>query len=486
MKLAELMQPWVRGDIPECEILGLHNDSRQIKPGFLFFAYPGLATDGRLFIPQAVNAGAAALVYDPENWSPADHISSNFPAIPLPGLAAKLGAIASRFYGEPTKKLAITGVTGTNGKTTIAYQLAQAHNLLGEHAAYVGTIGQGEVTALKPLINTTPDALCLQELMHQYEQAAIKQVCMEVSSHALCQGRVDGIDFQQAIFTNLSHEHLDYHLNMQAYAEAKALLFAMPMLKWAIINQDDPYSQLMRQQSKAKQLISYGVRENAEVKALSWDVSLKGTELELISPWGQHELIINALGFFNIYNALAVFTSLLAYGYPVDKVVAVMAKLQAAPGRMEIVSKEPYAIVDYAHSPDALENVLATLQNVKKGRIIAVFGCGGDRDKTKRPIMGRIASQYADITIITSDNPRTEDPLAIIESIESGIDSKTNLYKIPDREQAIAKAINLAEKEDIILVAGKGHENYQQIGNVRHAFSDQAIIRRLNKQPAQI
>lgn len=486
MKLAELMQPWVRGDIPECEILGLHNDSRQIKPGFLFFAYPGLATDGRLFIPQAVHAGAAALVYDPENWSPADHISSNFPAIPLPGLAAKLGAIASRFYGEPTKKLAITGVTGTNGKTTIAYQLAQAHNLLGEHAAYVGTIGQGEVTALKPLINTTPDALCLQELMHQYEQAAIKQVCMEVSSHALCQGRVDGIDFQQAIFTNLSHEHLDYHLNMQAYAEAKALLFAMPMLKWAIINQDDPYSQLMRQQSKAKQLISYGVRENAEVKALSWDVSLKGTELELISPWGQHELIINALGFFNIYNALAVFTSLLAYGYPVDKVVAVMAKLQAAPGRMEIVSKEPYAIVDYAHSPDALENVLATLQNVKKGRIIAVFGCGGDRDKTKRPIMGRIASQYADITIITSDNPRTEDPLAIIESIESGIDSKTNLYKIPDREQAIAKAINLAEKEDIILVAGKGHENYQQIGNVRHAFSDQAIIRRLNKQSAQI
>lgn len=484
MKFAELMQPWIKGAIPECEILGLHNDSRQIKPGFLFFAYPGLATDGRLFIQQAINAGAAALVYDPENWSSVSQIPAHFPAVPVPRLGTQLGAIASRFYGEPTKKLAVTGVTGTNGKTTIAFQLAQAHNLLSEHAAYIGTIGQGEVSALQPLINTTPDALCLQELMHYYEQKAIKHVCMEVSSHALSQGRVDSIEFQQAIFTNLSHEHLDYHLNMQAYAEAKAMLFAKPNLQWAIINKDDSYSSLMRKQCKAKQIMSYGVRENAEVKALRWNVNLKGTELELVSPWGHQELVINALGFFNIYNALAVFTSLLAYGYPVEKVVEVMTKLQAAPGRMEIVTREPYTIVDYAHSPDALENVLATLQNVKKSRIIVVFGCGGDRDKTKRPMMGKIASQYADITIITSDNPRTEDPLAIIEAIESGISNKVNLYKIPDREQAIAKAMSLANKDDIILVAGKGHENYQQIGNVRHAFSDQVVIRRLSEQPA--
>ena len=478
MKLAELFQPWIANEIPECEILGLHNDSRQVKQGFLFIAYPGHATDGRLFIAQAIRAGATALAYEPENWPCAYQLPSELPTISLPGLATKLAGIASRFYGEPTKRLTVTGVTGTNGKTTIAYQLAQAHNLLGERSAYIGTIGQGEVMDLQPMVNTTPDALFLQQLMHHYAQNSLKQVCMEVSSHALCQQRVDQIDFQQAIFTNLSHEHLDYHENMEAYAAAKAMLFAKPGLRWAIINQDDCYSQFIRSQSKAEQILSYGVKEKADVYVLRWDVSLAGTHLLLDSPWGQHELVLNALGFFNIYNALAVFSSLVAYGYPVEQVVPVMAKLQPAPGRMEIVTQEPYTIVDYAHSPDALENVLSTLQQVKKGRILVVFGCGGDRDKTKRPMMGKIASQYADIAIITSDNPRTEDPLAIIRAIEAGICSKATNYTIPDREQAIAKALSLANKEDIILVAGKGHEDYQQIGNVRHAFSDQAVIRK--------
>lgn len=486
MKLAELMSPWIKLTVPDCEVLGLHNDSRQIKPGFLFFAYPGTAADGRCFIPQALSAGAVALVYEPENWPANCQLPREITSVALPGLAKKLAEIASRFYGNPTKKLRVTGVTGTNGKTTIAYQLAQAHELLGERSAYIGTIGQGEVLALQPLANTTPDALCLQQLLHSYTENSIKHLCMEVSSHALCQHRVDSIDFQQAIFTNLSHEHLDYHPNMEAYAAAKAGLFAKPTLKWAVINQDDSYSQLMRAAvSKSCQIISYGIREDADVQALRYEVNLKGTSLELNSPWGNHQLSIKALGFFNIYNALAVFSSLLAFGYPVEKVIPVMAKLQAAPGRMEIVAEEPYAIVDYAHSPDALENVLATLQKVKKGRILVVFGCGGDRDKTKRPMMGKIASQYADITIITSDNPRTEDPLAIIEAIESGLSSKSTCYKIPDRKQAIAKALCLADKDDIILVAGKGHEDYQQIGTSRYAFSDQAIIRQLqNKEPA--
>ncbi|CDZ78629.1 UDP-N-acetylmuramoyl-L-alanyl-D-glutamate--2, 6-diaminopimelate ligase [Legionella massiliensis] len=479
MKFAELIRPWIKGEIPDCEILGLHNDSRQIKPGFLFFAYPGAATDGRLFIAQALEAGASALIYEPENWSAASQLPSEIPSVALPGLADKLAEIAERFYREPTKKLVVSGVTGTNGKTTIAYQLAQAHALLGERSAYIGTIGQGEVSALQTLANTTPDALCLQELMYSYEQQAIKQVCMEVSSHALCQHRVDNIDFQQAIFTNLSHEHLDYHQTMEAYAAAKAKLFAKPTLKWSIVNHDDKCSALMRAAVQSGQIISYGIQEGADVRALRWEVSLAGTQLEIASPWGQYQMRIKALGFFNIYNALAVFSSLVAYGYPVEQVVSVMAKLQAAPGRMEIVAQEPYAIVDYAHSPDALENVLATLQKVKKGKILVVFGCGGDRDRTKRPIMGKIASQYADIAIITSDNPRTEDPLAIIDAIEAGISVKNNLYKIPDREQAIAKALSLADKDDIVLVAGKGHEDYQQIGKTRHSFSDQAVIRRI-------
>ncbi|MBA3537954.1 MAG: UDP-N-acetylmuramoyl-L-alanyl-D-glutamate--2,6-diaminopimelate ligase [Tatlockia sp.] len=482
MKLAELLRPWISSDLPTCEISGLHNDSRQVKPGFLFIAYPGVATDGRLYIQQALSAGAIALVYDPENWPSKCQLPADIPSVALPGLAIKLAEIASRFYGEPSKKVAVTGVTGTNGKTTIAYQLAQAHSLLGERAAYIGTIGQGEVTSLQTLANTTPDALCLQQLLKNYEQKAIKQICMEVSSHALSQHRVDCIDFQQAIFTNLSHEHLDYHQTMEAYAAAKAMLFAKGSLQWAIVNQDDSFSQRMCEASLAKQMISYGIKEGADVRALNWDVSLRGTRLELSSPWGQHHLAINALGFFNVYNSLAVFTSLVASGYAVDKVVPVMANLQAAPGRMEIVAQEPYAIVDYAHSPDALENVLSTLQKVKKGRIIVVFGCGGDRDKTKRPMMGKIASSYADIVIITSDNPRSEDPLTIIDEIEAGISSKFNLYKIPDREQAIARALSLADKDDIVLVAGKGHEDYQQIGSVRHVFSDQQVIRHLKKK----
>ena len=483
MKLAKLMRPWVDVKIPDCEILGLHNDSRQIRQGFLFFAYPGTSTDGRFFIPQAIAAGAVAIIYEPENWPSNCQLPAEIPSISLAGLAKKLAAIASHFYAEPSKKLRLSAVTGTNGKTTIAYQLAQAHVLLGEKAAYIGTLGQGDFKSLEPLANTTPDALCLQQLLHHYQESGIKEVCMEVSSHALSQQRVDEIDFQQAIFTNLSHDHLDYHQTMEAYAAAKALLFTKPSLKWAIINNDDSYSSMMRTAVKAPcKIISYGLKEGADVRALSWEVNLSGTHIKINSPWGEHQLVINALGFFNIYNGLAVFSSLMACGYALDEVRPVMAKLQAAPGRMEVVAQEPYIIVDYAHTPDALENVLATLQNVKKGRILVVFGCGGDRDKTKRPMMGKIASQYADVVIITSDNPRNEDPQTIIDAIEAGISAHPHLYTIIDREQAIAKAINLAAKDDIILVAGKGHEDYQQIGNVRHVFSDQAVIRRLKNR----
>lgn len=480
MKLASLLSPWLKVEGTDCDIIGLQNDSRQIQPGFLFFAYPGAATDGRLHLPQAISAGAAAIVYEPVSWPVSVSLPEGIPCIAFTGLAQMLGQIANRFYGEPSKQMVITGVTGTNGKTTTAYQLAQAHSLLGEKAAYVGTIGQGEVNHLQPQINTTPGALFLQELLYGYQQAAIKQVCMEVSSHALSQQRVDCVEFQQAIFTNLSHDHLDYHLNMESYAAAKALLFAKEGLKWAIVNHDDPHSTLMMAAVKKPcQIISYGFNEGADVRALSWDVSLGGTQLRIDSPWGSCHLTIKALGFFNIYNALGIFSSLMAHGYPLEKVIPVMAELRAAPGRMEIVAQEPYAIVDYAHTPDALENVLVTLQKVKKGRILLVFGCGGDRDKSKRPLMGRIASQYADLVIITSDNPRTEDPLAIIKAIEEGVANKTMTYRIVDREQAIAKAISLAEKEDIILIAGKGHEDYQQIGTTLYDFSDQQVFQRL-------
>ena len=478
MKLSELLKPWIDNIDEDREISGLQNDSRRLKAGDLFFAYPGKATDGRLHISQAIEAKAAVIVYEPENWPDAAPSPALFNGIAFPGLTRYLAAIVSRFYGDPSHNLAVTGITGTNGKTTIAYQLAQAHNLLGQRAAYIGTIGQGLTTQLQPLANTTPDALALQSLLNHYEQDQIKQVCMEVSSHALTQNRVDNIAFNQAIFTNLTHDHLDYHGTMEAYALAKASLFACPSLSVAIINRDDPKAQQMIDSlSSGCRLLTYGIKANCDVRAKAWEVSMAGTQIDIQSPWGQHLIHINALGFFNIYNALAIFSSLLAADYAVDAVVEVMKRLQPAPGRMEVVIQKPCVIVDYAHTPDALENVLATLHKVKKGRILVVFGCGGDRDKTKRPMMGKIAGDYADIAIITSDNPRSEDPQKIIDDIEPGFSANSHYQKIVDRKQAIIKALSLANEEDIVLVAGKGHENYQQIGQVCHHFSDQEIIR---------
>lgn len=481
--LNELLIPWVTGHITDCEINGLFNDTRQLRPGGVFLAYPGAVTDGRYYLNQAVAAGASAIVYEPENW-PADcSLPDGCPCIPLADLAHHLAAIASRFYGEPGKQLSVTGITGTNGKTTIAYQLAQAHDMLSSPAAYIGTLGYGRVSALHASANTTPDALCLQSLFADYLKQGVVQIAMEVSSHALAQGRVDSIEFKQAIFTNLTLDHLDYHHSMEAYASAKASLFQRSSLQWAIINQDDPGAQVMKAAlTPSCRLMTYGVNEGCDVRAVRWDVTMNGTSIHLASPWGEQQMTIRALGFFNIYNALAVFTSLMLSGYQVSDVLAVMAQLKPAPGRMDVVAQEPCLLVDYAHTPDALENVLQTLNKVKKGRLFVVFGCGGDRDKSKRPIMGDIATRHADVTIITSDNPRSEDPMQIIRDIEQGIHANGHIvYQLVDRKQAIARAIELANKDDIVLVAGKGHEAYQQIGNIRHPFSDHEVITQLLK-----
>ncbi|CEG56428.1 UDP-N-acetylmuramoyl-L-alanyl-D-glutamate--2,6-diaminopimelate ligase [Legionella fallonii] len=480
MKLTQLLKPWIKQEVFDCVITDVKNDSRQIKPGDLFIAYPGAAADGRLFIEKAVSLGAAAVAYEPDNFPPSCILPSSVPCVAIPHLAEQLADIAKRFYDNPSQSLTVTGVTGTNGKTTIAYQLAQAHHLLGQGAAYIGTIGQGDVNQLKPLDNTTPDALCLQKLLHQYKQQAIKQVCMEVSSHALSQHRVDAIEFKQAIFTNLTLDHLDYHHTMEAYGAAKALLFATPSLEWAIINQDDHYQQLMSEAvNPLAKKITYGMHQECDVKAINWRIDINGTDIEVRSPWGNHQVHIKALGEFNIYNSLAIFTSLMASGYPADKVIEVMAQLKAAPGRMEIVTNSPYVLVDYAHTPDALENVLVTLNQLKKGHLWVVFGCGGDRDKTKRPIMGKAASLHADKVVITSDNPRSENPESIVNEIADGIANSVDVVKLVNREDAIAHALNKASKEDIILIAGKGHEAYQQIGTIKHAFSDQDVVRKL-------
>lgn len=480
MKLSELLKNLVTQKLPDVTITGLHNDSRQCQPGFVFLACPGVVSDGRNYLAEAVSAGATVILFEPHNWPAGCVLPQTVTCIPLPGLADKLPILAAQFYARPSSSLSVTGVTGTNGKTTIAFQLAQAHAALSEKAAYIGTLGEGDPFALNPLVNTTPGALCLQKLLHDYKLQKRVQVCMEVSSHALAQHRVNGIDFRQAIFTNLTLDHLDFHQSMDNYAAAKAQLFAQPTLEWAIINQDDDYAGIMRDALLPScKLMTYGVNSECDVRAVSWQVSLKGTEIRVHSPWGMCDLQISALGFFNVYNALAIFTSLMLHGYKAAEVIKVMKNLRPAPGRMEVVNSKPYILVDYAHTPDALENVLVTLGKVKEGKILVVFGCGGDRDKSKRPVMGNIAARHADIAIMTNDNPRNEDPLQIMQDIEKGIINKDHLFKIPDREQAIAKALSLASPQDIIVVAGKGHEAYQQIGDVKHAFSDQEVIIRL-------
>ncbi|MGC1183456.1 UDP-N-acetylmuramoyl-L-alanyl-D-glutamate--2,6-diaminopimelate ligase [Legionella sp.] len=480
MKLTQLLKQWMNLEAMDCTIKGIQNDSRLIQSGDLFVAYPGVIADGRLFIEKAVAAGAVAVIYEPVDLPENCLLPTSIPCIAIPDLVTKLAYIAKEFYGNPGDSLIVTGVTGTNGKTTIAYQLAQAHHLLGQEAAYIGTIGQGNVKELKFLDNTTPDSLYLQKLLHQYKKQDVKQICMEVSSHALAQHRVDAIAFEQAIFTNLTLDHLDYHHSMENYAAAKATLFGGESLQWAIINKDDEYQHIMAAAVKPQvNKLTYGMDKGCDVYAVDWDMDISGTKIEVHSPWGRYHLQIKALGAFNIYNSLAVFSSLLASGYAPERVVAVMSQLKAAPGRLEIVTSAPYVLVDYAHTPDALKNALITLGQLKKGRLWVIFGCGGNRDKSKRPVMGKIASLHADHIIITSDNPRTEDPQTIVNEIVQGVSSSAQVIQLVNREEAIAYALKEADEDDIILIAGKGHESYQQIGTVKHAFSDQEVVRRL-------
>ena len=492
MKLQNLLQPWIANGLSDCDILGLQNDSRQIKFGDLFVAYPGAVADGRNYITQAQHQGAQAILYDPDKFPNDLRLPTTLPCIAVPQLEKKLAAIASRFYENPSEILSVMGVTGTNGKTTIAYQLAQAHDLLGRTSWYMGTLGYGQVPNLDALRNTTPDALQVQGILYEYQQRGFQQLCMEVSSHALDQHRVDHVRFREAIYTNLSHEHLDYHLTMDAYLQAKATLFAKPGLEWVVLNQDDDYVQAIAANvSPAVRQFTYGMHQSADVFAVEYQLMSHGSEFTVKSPWGCHRVRIQSLGLFNIYNSLAVYTSLLAHGYPVESVLTVMAQLHPTPGRMEIVAHQPYVIVDFAHTPAALDSVLKTLQGLKASqstKIWVVFGCGGNRDKTKRPLMASVVSEQADHVVITSDNPRHEDPELIIRDIEAGLQPNTSVITIIDRREAIRYALNSAGKDDLVLIAGKGHEQYQIIGDQYLPFSDQKEARRcldLEKNPRE-
>jgi UDP-N-acetylmuramoyl-L-alanyl-D-glutamate--2,6-diaminopimelate ligase len=456
----------------------LSSDSRACAPGVAFLAYPGEVADGRAHIAEAIGRGASAVLWDDAGFE--WRAEWRVPNAAVRGLKQHAGQLAHGFYGRPSESLWVCGVTGTNGKTSCSQWIAAALSASGAKTAVIGTLGAGFPGALAAVANTTPDAVEVHKLLKEFLAQGAQAVAMEVSSHGLAQGRVNGVHFDCALFTNLSHDHLDYHGSMEAYAEAKARLFDAQGLAAAVLNLDDVVGvQLARRlERRGTRLIGYslsGARGGGEFIAA---VRSADGEMDVESSWGRASVRVNQLGRFNLANALGVLGCLLAHGAPFDQCIKLLSALPAVPGRMEQIGARPLAVIDYAHTPDALEKVLQALRPVaaaRGGKLIAVFGAGGDRDAAKRPLMGAVVARLADEAVVTSDNPRSEDPLSIIRQIEAGM-ARARLVE-PDRARAIELAISRATPDDVILVAGKGHEDYQEVAGRRLPFSDAQAAR---------
>jgi UDP-N-acetylmuramoyl-L-alanyl-D-glutamate--2,6-diaminopimelate ligase len=449
----------------------LSSDSRRCAPGVVFLAYPGERADGRQHIPDALARGASAVLWDEDRF--AWRSEWQVPNAAVPGLKQQAGAIAHDFYGRPSEFLWMCGVTGTNGKTSCSQWIAALLGRAGTKCGVIGTLGSGFPGKLGDPGNTTPDAIELHRNLKEMKQDGAGAVAMEVSSHGLVQGRVNAVRFSCALFTNLSHDHLDYHGTLEAYAAAKARLFDMPGLETAVLNLDDPLGASLAARLRMR-VIGY---TQAGAKGPRETLSTDGREID--SPWGKAKLALNQVGTFNISNALGVLGCLVARGVPFADAARMLESLPPVPGRMQVVAQEPLVVVDYAHTPDALEKVLQALRPAatrRGGRLVAVFGAGGDRDAAKRPVMGAVACRLADRVMLTSDNPRSEDPLAILSQIAHGARGAHETE--PDRARAIEKALNSAAPSDVIVIAGKGHEDYQEIAGRRHPFSDEAEVRK--------
>ncbi|MDR5172336.1 UDP-N-acetylmuramoyl-L-alanyl-D-glutamate--2,6-diaminopimelate ligase [Methylobacillus flagellatus] len=453
---------------------GMTSDSRRASAGSLFLAYPGEQADGRRFIEQAIANGAAGVIWEQEgfDWNPSWAVANQ----PVTGLRRKASAIAGEFYDHPSRHLWMIGVTGTNGKTSCSHWLAQAFNALRRKAVVIGTLGNGFPDALSAAANTTPDPILLQSMLADYLQAGAEVAAMEVSSHGLDQGRVNGIDFKIAVLTNLTRDHLDYHGDMASYAGAKRKLFHFDGVQTAILNQDDAFGRelLSELKAKGKHVLSYGL-SGGDVRGHDLYFDAEGLHMHVHTPQGEAAVHAKLVGRFNASNLLAVLATLLASEVALEDAVRVLAEIRPAPGRMQQLGggDQPLVVVDYAHSPDALEKALLALREQAKASLICVFGCGGDRDKGKRSLMAEVASRLADKVIVTSDNPRNEDPEAIIAEVVAGLHGPAQVE--PDREQAIIAAVRSAQAGDVVLIAGKGHEDYQEISGVRHPFNDAAV-----------
>ena len=456
------------------QLTQLSADSRTVTLGCGFAAYPGEAGDGRDYLAQAIAAGAAAVLWEqrdfawPQQWAA-------LPNVPVADLKNCVGEIAAVVYGKPSEKLWMIGVTGTNGKTSCAHWLAQSLSGAGRRSAVLGTLGNGFPAALTPSPNTTPDAIVLQQALAGYLAQGAQVAVMEVSSHGLAQGRVNGVRFDVAVLTNLTRDHLDYHGDMASYAAAKATLFQWPGLRYAVLNLDDEFGRALADQlhGSSVEAVGYGM-SSGRVRGSRLKFSASGLYMRIESDWGSAQLAAPLLGGFNAYNLLATLATLLVSGVPLCVAVQQLAAIKPVAGRMQALggAGKPVVVVDYAHTPDALEKTLEALRQVAQergGLLWCVFGCGGDRDPGKRPQMGAVA-QIADHILVTSDNPRSEEPAHIIAQVVAGIDKE--YQAVEDRATAILLAVKNAGKQDVILLAGKGHEPYQEIKGKKIPFSD--------------
>lgn len=478
--LAKVPTRAARGPL-DAEITSVCYDSRQAKSGALFVALRGERVDGHDYLAQAVGQGAAGVVVEHDD----DAVPANVACVEVASTRAAMPAIASAFYHQPSSKLRLCGVTGTNGKTTTTYLLKHLCERAMLRCGLIGTVRYEIGDEIVPSTHTTPQSLDLQALLAQMRDSGCKAAVMEVSSHALAQERVGGIEFDAAVFTNLTQDHLDFHRSLQAYFEAKARLFTEILPQQtkkrpvAVVNIDDRYgAELCQLLPKSVRLITYGVGNRADFRASNFKTEAAGTSYQLDAQDRSYLVRLPLIGRFNIYNSLAALAASSAMGVQLRAAVLSLATAPAVPGRVQLVpAKRNYQVyVDYAHTDDALTNVIRTLRELNPRRLIVVFGCGGDRDKAKRPLMGQVAEQGADLSIITSDNPRSEDPSAIIRDIKKGYQGN-NYEVVVDRREAIERAVSLAQPRDIILIAGKGHENYQQFAKTTITFDDVQVAK---------
>ncbi|KEY60364.1 UDP-N-acetylmuramoyl-L-alanyl-D-glutamate--2,6-diaminopimelate ligase [Serratia sp. DD3] len=485
--LRDLLAPWVP-EAPACQLKEMILDSRIAAAGDLFVAVVGHQTDGRSYIPQAIAQGVAAIIAEAEGQAEDGTLCQihGVPVIYLSQLNQRLSALAGRFYHQPAERLRLIGVTGTNGKTTTTQLLAQWSQLLGETAAVMGTVGNGLLGQVCPTENTTGSAVDVQHVLSDLVEQGATLAAMEVSSHGLVQHRVAALPFAAAVFTNLSRDHLDYHGDMASYEAAKWSLFAEHQVGQMIINADDPVGQRWLEKlpnavavTMEDQLPSGNARRWLKTTLVNYHDN--GATLHFSSSWGDGKIESRLMGAFNVSNLILALATLLSLDYPLDELVKSADQLQPVCGRMEVFNApgKGTVVVDYAHTPDALEKALQAARLHCQGQLWCVFGCGGDRDKGKRPLMGAIAEQFADRVVVTDDNPRTEEPQSIINDILAGLLDAGRVQVIHGRAEAVTSAIMQAKQQDVVLVAGKGHEDYQLVGNRRLDYSDRTTVARL-------